>query len=456
MGLRLSSRLSKNASIRDCLRKAPLLSSLITAIILTLAFNFLFWRHYLDHLDTFGESMSNFIEANIAPNLFLENYDEIKVKLENILSNPHFQISGLKIIDQKGIELFSKSPTETSVNFVKPLVFAGHKLGYLELHVSKKPFFRYIEISFLVSGCLLIFVGLMGWWMSEKLYKKISEPLASVLKFLEEIEKDKNYSRRLSVSTPEELNLIADGVNSMLKEIQTRDENLEKLVIDRTKELLDKQKELSSALIQLQKLSEAKNIFLANISHEIRTPLNAICFLTDELCEKARSDEKISYENLLSDLGVVRDSTKILLGLVNDLLDFSTILSNKFEFTNEIFDLLKTFLRTSSIFKDNAEAKGLTFIVETTRVEPMFVVGDEKRFSQVIMNLLSNAIKFTDQGFVKISLELSSVGSKAQVGISVEDTGIGIPEHQKNLIFEPFKQVDDSFSRRHAGVGLGL
>jgi CheY-like chemotaxis protein/anti-sigma regulatory factor (Ser/Thr protein kinase) len=199
----------------------------------------------------------------------------------------------------------------------------------------------------------------------------------------------------------------------------------------------------------LGELSRVKDEFLAHTSHELRTPLNSILGFTklilDGLCQSPEEERE-----LLAD---VFESGQHLLGIVNDILDIARIEAGKLKLNLERVLLQPLFEQVLTVVKVQADAKGLKLVDDTAPDLPA-VHCDPHRLRQILINLLGNAVKFTDQGWV--SLRASADRVAGHVLIEVQDTGIGIEEEKQRYVFEKFKQVDTSFTRRHGGSGLGL
>jgi PAS domain S-box-containing protein len=198
-------------------------------------------------------------------------------------------------------------------------------------------------------------------------------------------------------------------------------------------------------------LSAAKSDFLANMTHEVRTPLNGILGMTGLALETDLQKDQREY------LELVKSSAEALLGLVNDVLDFSKYEVGKLGLDCVEFSLrgmVRDVLRPMAL---RASAVGLAFESVVEDRVPDAVIGDPLRISQVLRNLAGNAIKFTKQGKVTVTLRAESVaGSKVTLCFSVADTGIGVPPEKHRLIFEPFTQADGSTTRKYGGTGLGL
>ena len=211
------------------------------------------------------------------------------------------------------------------------------------------------------------------------------------------------------------------------------------------KELLNQQKN------ELERIQDLKNEFLATMTHEIRTPLNAILGLTHILLsEEPRQDQAETLE-------IIRFSGENLLGLISDILDFSKIEANKIELENTAFDLQKLCHSLIEGARVKANEKSIFCEVEAEGM-PDYVLGDPVRLSQVVNNLLANAIKFTETGGVRLVVKGASGATPGtcELHFQVIDTGIGIPLHRQQDVFEKFTQAEVSTTRKYGGTGLGL
>ncbi|MBP7484756.1 MAG: PAS domain-containing protein, partial [Aquabacterium sp.] len=222
-------------------------------------------------------------------------------------------------------------------------------------------------------------------------------------------------------------------------------------------------KEAEAALREAKYAAEAadrlKSAFLATMSHELRTPLNSIIGFTgiilQELPGPLNNEQK-------KQLGMVQNSARHLLSLINDVLDISKIEAGELTVASERFALTDAIVKVTGIVRPLAEKKGLSLIVDVApNVDDM--VGDTRRVEQVLLNLLSNAIKFTEAGLITLSVKLvhslpdvKSGSRPGAVCISVADTGMGIRTEDLSALFQPFRQIDSALTLRHEGTGLGL
>jgi HAMP domain-containing protein/signal transduction histidine kinase/CheY-like chemotaxis protein len=232
----------------------------------------------------------------------------------------------------------------------------------------------------------------------------------------------------------------------------------------KNKEVEEARRSLEEKAEQLTLTSKYKSEFLANMSHELRTPLNSLLILAQQLYENAEgnlSDKQTRYAKTIHSCG------DDLLQLINDILDLSKIESGfiSANISNVHFSEISAFAETT--FKPISEAKNLKFKIETEAELPESIQTDSQRLNQILKNLLSNSFKFTEKGEVKLKIFEAKKGkwrgsnpeldnAKKVVAFSITDSGIGIPQDKRTIIFEAFQQAEGSTSRKYGGTGLGL
>ncbi|OQY07641.1 MAG: hypothetical protein B6I25_01310 [Planctomycetales bacterium 4572_13] len=268
----------------------------------------------------------------------------------------------------------------------------------------------------------------------------------------------------LQTQSQDEIGLLAKSFNRLRGKLENLYETLDAKVHKRTTALRQVNKRLRRTISECRQAEEqatilsheataanrAKSDFLANMSHELRTPMNAIIGFSQILSEGTLSQEQRSYVNMIS------DSSQNLLTLINDTLDFSKIESGKMavEIGNcqvgEILSEVESMLRPAAI------EKKIAFEILQCGVIPETIKTDPLRLRQCLISLLGNAIKFTEAGYVYVNVTLQEYDNEVFVQFDIEDTGIGIPEEKKSMIFESFTQADSAAARKYGGTGLGL
>jgi PAS domain S-box-containing protein len=238
------------------------------------------------------------------------------------------------------------------------------------------------------------------------------------------------------------------GLKRAEEEIRELNAGLERRVAERTAEL-------AVARDHAEAADRLKSAFLATMSHELRTPLNSIIGFTGIMLQELAGPLNAEQAKQLE---MVRESSRHLLALINDVLDISKIEAGQLEVSSEPFDLRVSIEKAISLVQPLADKKGLAL---RTTLAPQIgeVVSDPRRVEQVLINLLNNAIKFTDEGSVTLTADMvpgTSRTAPSAVRIAVADTGIGIRPEDLTKLFQPFRQVDTGLARQHEGTGLGL
>ncbi|MEM6824767.1 MAG: ATP-binding protein [Pseudomonadota bacterium] len=236
-----------------------------------------------------------------------------------------------------------------------------------------------------------------------------------------------------------------------LSERRTPDGDVVMMGVNITRQIR-RQKVLEEARRRAEAANRAKSAFLANMSHEIRTPMNGVLAMADLMAEGPLDEEQKLC------LDTIRNSGQALLVIINDVLDYSKIEAQKLSVEMSTFDLEAAINEVTTLLMPTAREKNLSLIVDYDMFLPTRFNGDKGRIRQILMNLVGNAVKFTHEGHVAVRV----VGlpdlkpDHYRLHVTVEDTGIGIPEEMREHIFGEFNQVQSEMTRQFDGTGLGL
>lgn len=274
----------------------------------------------------------------------------------------------------------------------------------------------------------------LGQWLA----RRVAAPIQSLSAAMGLVAQNADFSLRVPVSADDELGRLIESFNHLLAELQVKRREL-----DLTMTELVEAKDAAEAANRL------KTQFLANMSHEIRTPLNGVLAMTQLMLVEAA--DPMQRERLL----IVQQSGEALLAILNDILDVAKIESGFVTIERAPFELRALARAAAAPFAEMATAKGLGFVCEVADAVPHWLMGDQGKLRQVLGNLASNAVKFTDEGQIRLTVEVSPEAPD-RLRIEVADTGIGVDPDKIDLLFRKFSQVDSSNTRRFGGAGLGL
>lgn len=325
------------------------------------------------------------------------------------------------------------------------------------------------QIAMYVVGSLLFLCGFVAicFLFVTRLAKQLSRPLSDLNKKLLKVNEDRTYdaidldfhpsllteinsmkpvirefSQTLS-DTIHSLNKANAEATSANQELANFNQNLERIVHKKTKEL-------AHALKDAEAASKAKSEFLATMSHEIRTPMNGVLGML-ELLESSELTPEARHK-----ISVAKSSAMSLLSLINDILDFSKIEAGHLALEKTEFSLIELLSDVIASHSLPAQSKNLQLTLNSVATQQDWVIGDPYRLRQVLTNIIGNAIKFTDYGGVHIACASSVNQNSVNVELRIKDTGIGITPEQIQKLFNPFSQADSSTTRRFGGTGLGL
>ncbi len=321
-------------------------------------------------------------------------------------------------------------------------------IGYVVVCKSKQRL-RDIQAVTVVNNLLIgLLFSMILVYVLRKRFKRLTDPLYELSTVMQAAQKEGADAHPFAkLEGPKEVVQIAHSYNNMMEVLVLRDQQLRDQNEHLESEVELRTQELVHARDMAIEANQNKSEFLANVTHELRTPLQAIIGFSDLINETLPDDS----EDIRNDLESILVNAENLLALINGLLDFSKGESGKMELSLHPENLQRLFEQAIDTIRPIADANGNEIVVDLNFPDEKVVI-DGVKIRQILLNLLSNAVKFTEEGRITVFAKCDG----EHLTISVEDTGIGIAEEHWEAIFDVFKQVDGSYTRRYQGTGLGL
>lgn len=354
--------------------------------------------------------------------------------------NIYLAIFAAKIGDDVGFEKALAEMAKQEITSDEVKFFSEEMFMYIELLETQG---KHKEASDIIDKYLELCEGKKEY--SEILTKLINikiEGIAHQKGYKDIIEYETKLRNAFYDSLAEEANRIEDIETSLFEKIKLRAEH---------DEILSNKAVLEESVKRAQSDSESKSQFLSSMSHEIRTPINAIIGFNEMIMRESKEEQIQQYASNIDGAG------RQLLGIINDILDYSKIEAGKMVIVSQNYKIGALINDIVSMIKPKAIEKNLEFIVNYNKEIPNELLGDDLRIKQILLNLLSNAYKYTNEGKITFNIDFSKIDEQSvELNFEVIDTGIGLKEDQIKKIANPFERFELTSNRSVEGTGLGM
>ena len=330
-----------------------------------------------------------------------------------------------------------------SLKIEHPIEYQGYNYGIIRLNVDTSLLVEKTKEYILILCGILVGMIIFAFILANRLQKPISQPILDLAKLTRKISGEADYHVRIEKKSNDEIGILYEDFNNMLQQILNREEARDKA-----------EKNLLEAKEKAEESDQLKSAFLANMSHEIRTPMNAILGFAELITMPDSEITQAEKENFIK---LIHNSGNNLLRLIDDIIDISKIEARQIKIHKKECNLNKTLKDIQQSFLETRKHKGKENIdirINDNVINQNLVINtDMLRLNQIFTNLIDNALKFTEDGFIEFGYEIQN---KDKLLFYVKDTGVGMDQKKKHIVFDRFTKIEDDKSRLYRGAGLGL
>lgn len=436
----------RNLSIEKYLTWVAVVITAVVGLFFLIALLVISFNNAVDDANERAESIADLLAFNLQAPLAFDDVDSADQILKSL------QILG----DVRGASVYSGDGSTFSVwdeatrldktsflfdpmqsEAVSEITIGGETLGQVSISYSLRPI--YVEHGYIGLAAFALWISglFVAIWLSRSLNKRVTEPLNELDEFMTRAAQTESFTERVSYDRNDELGHVVGALNNLFARVEDRDNRLSEVI-----------EELTKARDAAEASAQAKTSFLANMSHEVRTPMNGIVGLIDLVKLEGLNARQEAW---VASMGRSADA---LLTIIDDILDFTRIEAGQLEIRPSVFELEPCISSVKALFTDQIKRRGIELRIDIAESAPPFLVADQGRVRQILLNLVGNAFKFTEEGH--ITIVATSTDNASRVRFEVIDTGIGIAEDQRDLVFSRFQQIETGLTRRYGGAGLGL
>lgn len=420
------------------------------------------------HLDKQAELIASFVEKPVQEAISRGNKAYLSSLLKDITDHEFIYRVALSY-EYDGISVSISEVTQNLGRYTQRLddfreleksftIVAGDNSAYLTIFSRHELFSpettTKLAYNLVFEACIILAITLGVLLFVKRLVIRHLEKISAFARnmSLENLSESLVLDRsRSGLNVRDELDYVVDAVEhmrqSLIEDLNQR-RSIELALIAEKEEKLETKRLIEEAKAS----SKAKSKFIATMSHEIRTPMNGVIGMVEMLKDTPLNEDQQHY------LNVIYRSGESLLGIINDILDYSKIEAGKMALENIEFDLELIVSDCLQLFGATAQKRNIELVSNITPGTPTRLIGDPTRIRQILVNLLGNAFKFTADGHVFLQVHITSEPNAWQptIHFSIQDSGIGIEESAHHTLFEAFNQADSSTTRKFGGTGLGL